>query len=70
MLSLANAFSEQDIFDFFSNKDNPRFDILEAILKALGYHFLIEPIKIEIDSPLFFNVEPGHSGIALFRKVE
>ena len=40
--------SQQDVCDFFANKDNPRFDILEAILKALGFHLLVEPIKTEI----------------------
>jgi DNA-binding phage protein len=33
--------SQQDVLDFFANKDNPRFDILEAILKALGFRLSI-----------------------------
>jgi DNA-binding phage protein len=37
--------SQQDVYDFFANKDNPRFDILEAILRALGFHLSVEPIK-------------------------
>jgi DNA-binding phage protein len=40
--------SQQDVYDFFANKDNPRFDILEAILHALGFHLSVETIKTEI----------------------
>jgi DNA-binding phage protein len=36
--------SQQDVLDFFANKDNPRFDILEAILKALGFRLSVESI--------------------------
>jgi len=32
--------SRQDINDFFTNKDNLRFDILETILQALGFHLI------------------------------
>jgi hypothetical protein len=39
----------------------------------VGENYIIETTdggKIEIDSPLFTNIEPGHSGIMLFREVE
>jgi DNA-binding phage protein len=48
--------SQQDIHNFFADKDNPRFDILEAILQALGFHLSIEPIKIEIEQYETINI--------------
>lgn len=48
--------SQQDIHNFFTDKDNPRFDILEAILQALGFHLSIEPIKIEIEQNETINI--------------
>lgn len=38
--------NEQDINDIFSNKENLKFDDLEAILQALGFRLSIEPTKI------------------------
>lgn len=37
--------SKQDIDNFFADKDNPRFDILEAILQALGFRLSVEFIE-------------------------
>jgi len=42
--------SQQDIYDFFANKDNPRFDILESILQALGFRLLVERIGAKIEA--------------------
>ena len=48
--------SQQDIHNFFADKDNPRFDILEAILQALGFRLSIEPIKTEIEQYETINI--------------
>lgn len=39
--------SQQDVYDFFANKDNPRLDIFEIILQALGFRLSIEPINVD-----------------------
>ena len=44
--------SQQEINDFFADKDNPRFDILEAILQALGFRLSVEFIKSNKDHQL------------------
>ena len=56
---LINAYSKavyNIALNFFADKDNPRFDILEAILQALGFHLSIEPIKIEIEQNETINI--------------
>lgn len=43
------------------------------VIWEIGENYTIETkdqSKVEIDSPLFFNIEPGYSGIALFREVK
>jgi len=37
--------NQQDIGDVFSSKENLRFDTVETILQALGFHLSVEPIK-------------------------
>ena len=39
--------NEQNINDIFSNKENLKFDDLEAILQALGFRLSVEPIKTD-----------------------
>jgi DNA-binding phage protein len=40
--------NQLNINDVFSSKENLRFDTVEAILRALGFHLSVEPIKTEI----------------------
>jgi DNA-binding phage protein len=44
--------SQQDINNFFADKDNPRFDILEIILQALGFRLSVEFIETKKDHQL------------------
>ena len=44
--------SQQDIYNFFANKDNPRFDILESILQALGFCLSVKFIEAKKDHQL------------------
>jgi len=44
--------SEHDISNFLADKDNPRFDILEAILQALGFRLSVEFIETKKDYQL------------------